>query len=152
MLSACFTNYKRHVLSGLHQTEVLSKQRVQAIQCGETFTILFEAANPGFTGRVIGQPGVGRSQHEHATELQALVHMAQEKCWVVEAVNEVGGQYQVITAELWLQVTGIALAEADLVPGSIQAEVVELACFITCLLYTSPSPRDVEESRMPSSA
>ena len=24
--------------------------------------------------------------------------------------------------------------------------------FIGCLLYTSPSPRDVEESRMPSSA
>ena len=24
--------------------------------------------------------------------------------------------------------------------------------YITCLLYTSPSPRDVEESRMPSSA
>ena len=26
------------------------------------------------------------------------------------------------------------------------------ALFLTCLLYTSPSPRDVEESRMPSSA
>ena len=25
-------------------------------------------------------------------------------------------------------------------------------CICTCLLYTSPSPRDVEESRMPSSA
>ena len=25
-------------------------------------------------------------------------------------------------------------------------------CYNTCLLYTSPSPRDVEESRMPSSA
>ena len=25
-------------------------------------------------------------------------------------------------------------------------------CFGLCLLYTSPSPRDVEESRMPSSA
>ena len=25
-------------------------------------------------------------------------------------------------------------------------------CAIPCLLYTSPSPRDVEESRMPSSA
>ena len=24
--------------------------------------------------------------------------------------------------------------------------------FVICLLYTSPSPRDVEESRMPSSA
>ena len=30
------------------------------------------------------------------------------------------------------------------------AEMVEQAP--TCLLYTSPSPRDVEESRMPSSA
>ena len=27
-----------------------------------------------------------------------------------------------------------------------------LAIFYPCLLYTSPSPRDVEESRMPSSA
>ena len=31
----------------------------------------------------------------------------------------------------------------------IQAETHDI---ITCLLYTSPSPRDVEESRMPSSA
>ena len=28
----------------------------------------------------------------------------------------------------------------------------EKETFDTCLLYTSPSPRDVEESRMPSSA
>ena len=28
----------------------------------------------------------------------------------------------------------------------------ELVQFKNCLLYTSPSPRDVEESRMPSSA
>ena len=27
-----------------------------------------------------------------------------------------------------------------------------LSKYDTCLLYTSPSPRDVEESRMPSSA
>ena len=31
-----------------------------------------------------------------------------------------------------------------------EGEWVEMA--YTCLLYTSPSPRDVEESRMPSSA
>ena len=30
--------------------------------------------------------------------------------------------------------------------------VASLGKFLTCLLYTSPSPRDVEESRMPSSA
>ena len=28
----------------------------------------------------------------------------------------------------------------------------EVGAFLICLLYTSPSPRDVEESRMPSSA
>ena len=31
-------------------------------------------------------------------------------------------------------------------------EHVHLGHYGTCLLYTSPSPRDVEESRMPSSA
>ena len=29
---------------------------------------------------------------------------------------------------------------------------IKVAYYRTCLLYTSPSPRDVEESRMPSSA
>ena len=32
------------------------------------------------------------------------------------------------------------------------ADKLEAARHISCLLYTSPSPRDVEESRMPSSA
>ena len=37
--------------------------------------------------------------------------------------------------------------------GLMRARVeVELAWIKSCLLYTSPSPRDVEESRMPSSA
>ena len=31
-------------------------------------------------------------------------------------------------------------------------DVIKQAYLLTCLLYTSPSPRDVEESRMPSSA
>ena len=32
------------------------------------------------------------------------------------------------------------------------ADMIELGMPFSCLLYTSPSPRDVEESRMPSSA
>ena len=40
--------------------------------------------------------------------------------------------------------------------GNITGNVVQLPWELTvnngCLLYTSPSPRDVEESRMPSSA
>ena len=41
------------------------------------------------------------------------------------------------------------------VPGALNADLVAMLGapgLVTCLLYTSPSPRDVEESRMPSSA
>ena len=43
------------------------------------------------------------------------------------------------------------LIEEDNVKGWLTEESVEEHINI-CLLYTSPSPRDVEESRMPSSA
>ena len=36
--------------------------------------------------------------------------------------------------------------------GYLQPEKERAVRLRTCLLYTSPSPRDVEESRMPSSA
>ena len=41
------------------------------------------------------------------------------------------------------------LTEDEWEMEELRAEVIELKA---CLLYTSPSPRDVEESRMPSSA
>ena len=34
----------------------------------------------------------------------------------------------------------------------LESDLISLAQYHVCLLYTSPSPRDVEESRMPSSA
>ena len=37
-------------------------------------------------------------------------------------------------------------------PTTTQDHRVYMIDYNTCLLYTSPSPRDVEESRMPSSA
>ena len=45
-----------------------------------------------------------------------------------------------------LLVLGLAHADLD------QLMLFESILYSTCLLYTSPSPRDVEESRMPSSA
>ena len=47
-----------------------------------------------------------------------------------------------------------ALARAITLVESTRPEHRQLAIELleTCLLYTSPSPRDVEESRMPSSA
>ena len=54
---------------------------------------------------------------------------------------------------LKLNLSGWARKASD---GSIeifvQGEQESVNSFISCLLYTSPSPRDVEESRMPSSA
>ena len=38
------------------------------------------------------------------------------------------------------------------IPGHMVQIVQGISTTYTCLLYTSPSPRDVEESRMPSSA
>ena len=40
----------------------------------------------------------------------------------------------------------------NLLPPQSLLNINEAALFLYCLLYTSPSPRDVEESRMPSSA
>ena len=43
----------------------------------------------------------------------------------------------------------------DMLVGStykVKTPVTEHAMYITCLLYTSPSPRDKRQSRMPSSA
>ena len=38
------------------------------------------------------------------------------------------------------------------IPQEFQLVVPGVILILACLLYTSPSPRDVEESRMPSSA
>ena len=48
-----------------------------------------------------------------------------------------------------------ALVNSAAEAGAVGVEDVggfDLLAAYTCLLYTSPSPRDVEESRMPSSA
>ena len=42
--------------------------------------------------------------------------------------------------------------EADCVKVYEDSKVLAFMDVMPCLLYTSPSPRDVEESRMPSSA
>ena len=56
-------------------------------------------------------------------------------------VNQTSGTYGDSGADIWLQVMGMK-AQHDLT----------LDMSIPCLLYTSPSPRDRQKSRMPSSA
>ena len=52
---------------------------------------------------------------------------------------------------LWLNIQGIRLREVRVVADDMDA-IIEAVNLLRCLLYTSPSPRDRQKSRMPSSA
>ena len=57
----------------------------------------------------------------------------------------------------WARFTGDAIREFKQRTETLQADITKLtakqdALYKTCLLYTSPSPRDRQKSRMPSSA
>ena len=58
-------------------------------------------------------------------------------------MTEDGQNYSVFNSRMLVDVVGDVTDEA--LKASRMKDVI-------CLLYTSPSPRDVEESRMPSSA
>ena len=66
--------------------------------------------------------------------------------------------YIIIFSLFYLNAQGIEYAGPDDPAGDIEAEREgymngnRVYLYYNCLLYTSPSPRDVEESRMPSSA
>ena len=58
-------------------------------------------------------------------------------------------------ASLLFAISGCGLLRDTVSPGprdTTESYHDDFGLNITCLLYTSPSPRDVEESRMPSSA
>ena len=60
------------------------------------------------------------------------------------------------TRRVWHEETDLSGFDAIVLPGGFSygdyLRCGAIARFAPCLLYTSPSPRDVEESRMPSSA
>ena len=67
----------------------------------------------------------------------------------IEGIGELTGR------DIVAFVTGGVILVSLLVQGTLLPAIVRWARLPqdeTCLLYTSPSPRDVEESRMPSSA
>ena len=72
----------------------------------------------------------------------------------VLGLDALGQETQGFTLALVLRTIG-ALSESGIVLGlRLEGDRLELILLLVvpCLLYTSPSPRDVEESRMPSSA
>ena len=64
--------------------------------------------------------------------------------------NQDAGDYLMTVAD---QIMNSAIAVTDLRPGIVNIGGQDLPTYdLTCLLYTSPSPRDYAASRMPSSA
>ena len=69
-----------------------------------------------------------------------------EKKDVVKEISEIASTAQSAVAA---EYRGLTVTELS----ALRSNARELGVYVkVCLLYTSPSPRDVEESRMPSSA
>ena len=79
-----------------------------------------------------------------AEELIVLDEITVTAGYTDTGINETGSSVSVLDQQ------GLQYSSS----GIIQAfeNVAGVSMDTTCLLYTSPSPRDVEESRMPSSA
>ena len=57
--------------------------------------------------------------------------------------------YDPVEVDAYLE---LVAAQIDVLHGDIGRAAQETASAVPCLLYTSPSPRDRQKSRMPSSA
>ena len=107
---------------------------------------------------------------KQAQDLQKKMAEAQEKVETLEAVGISGGGIVKITINGKNNVTSVNIDETaidknekeileDLIVAAfndardkIQRKIADEMSSLTCLLYTSPSPRDRTRSRMPSSA
>ena len=95
-------------------------------------------------------------QMEYIVAVYRLRHFAKaaEQCGVTQPT--LSAMIQKLEAELDVKI--FERSSQQVTPTAIGKLVVEQAWRVLararkiCLLYTSPSPRDVEESRMPSSA
>ena len=87
----------------------------------------------------MAMPPYGEVAHE-------WVQTAQVQAWLARVLEDLGGEHPVPA----LPSCGLCDALVLVLLESLQN--LDTALCKNCLLYTSPSPRDVEESRMPSSA
>ena len=56
------------------------------------------------------------------------------------------------TVNLMITRRSVRKFKSDMIPKEIIDEIITAGTYAACLLYTSPSPRDRQKSRMPSSA
>ena len=71
---------------------------------------------------------------------------------IINDIEKIGGMTKAVEQGIPKQMIEESAAKRQAAVDSSEAVVVGVNKYKSCLLYTSPSPRDVEESRMPSSA
>ena len=99
-----------------------------------------------------GIPGV----KEHSSGFRDLSDVSRLKQWLNNLHQQRDGEVGLIIVGAGPTGVELACKLADLIDGAASVRLVEMGDEIlpgsTCLLYTSPSPRDATLSRMPSSA
>ena len=88
----------------------------------------------------------GGSAHHRNAQLSAVFYV------LTDPANESGELEFEAPDDYFSHVMAIPYRDAAVSGGVFAPLSHRLLLFPSCLLYTSPSPRDVEESRMPSSA
>ena len=86
------------------------------------------------------------------TLLIALSTFVLFSCSKETPTTQVNVMNNLLTNKNWYLDYSITEAMTSTTPVVLKSYVGQSTYFITCLLYTSPSPRDRTRSRMPSSA
>ena len=112
-LPAGFAQHEGDILGVAEPLETGRQKIVEAFRGRVRFAVLSEAAHPVFFLGEFLKPGVGRREHQEAARVEPFVDRCEKLFRIVEAVDQVGGQDQVVAGELGLQVDGIGLEELD---------------------------------------
>ena len=123
----CFANHERYGLRLVQQAEMRAKNGFQTVEGCEVFAVFLEGADPFFAFRVFAQPGVRRCDQQQAAGVEALVDGFQKLRRAVQAVDQIGGEDQVIAGKNRFEIACIALEEFDFVPAAVEAESAQCA-------------------------
>ena len=120
-LPSRFANDEFHVLRCIQHDEMWTQQIAEGIQRHVGLAAFAEAAQPVLLLREFLQPGVGRCNDENAPKIQPLVNGLQKPLGVVEPIDQIGGQDQIVTGELRLEIRRVALEELHSVCHAVQS-------------------------------
>ena len=142
---------------------LLEAEQGAEIKFTESLDVMSGGAPPIQRGRMIGNVRLHRPNSENPNQklevLTSNVGIDSQKIWTTDSIEMTLGSTRIMGRDLTIQLDGPSH------PGEKQSntstvldrmELIYLDELVmplkSCLLYTSPSPRDLSTSRMPSSA